>query len=216
MSISAKQVKALRDKTNAGMMDCKKALVEAEGDMEKAIDILRTKGLAAAGKKAGRIASEGAVGSYIHMGGKIGVLIEINCETDFVAKTDSFQEFVKDIAMHVAATAPDFVRPDEIPADVLEREKAIFKQQALDEGKPEKIVDKIVEGRVKKFYAQSCLLHQPFVKEDKKTVEQVLNEKVAEIGENIQIRRFSRFVLGEGLEKRVENLAEEVAKVAAG
>lgn len=212
VKITAKLVKQLRDKTGAGMMDCKKALKETNGNIEEAVDFLRTKGMASADKKSSRIASEGAVGSYIHMGGRIGVLVELNCETDFVARTDRFQELLTDIAMQIAATAPEYVTPEEIPADVLEREKGIFREQALQEGKPEKIVDKIVDGRVSKFYKQVCLLHQPFVKEDKKTVEEVIKEVVAEIGENIKVRRFARFVLGEGLEKREDDLAAEVAK----
>ncbi|HAA57566.1 MAG TPA: elongation factor Ts [Myxococcales bacterium] len=212
MSIDAKIVKELRDKTGAGMMDCKKALKETNGNIEEAVDFLRKKGMASADKKSSRIASEGAVGSYIHMGGRIGVLVELNCETDFVARTDRFQELLTDIAMQSTATAPEYVTPEEIPADVLEREKGIFREQALQEGKPEKIVDKIVDGRVSKFYKQVCLLHQPFVKEDKKTVEEVIKEVVAEIGENIRVRRFARFVLGEGLEKREDDLAAEVAK----
>ncbi|MBK06905.1 MAG: elongation factor Ts [Deltaproteobacteria bacterium] len=212
VKITAKLVKQLRDKTGAGMMDCKKALKETNGNIEEAVDFLRKKGMASADKKSSRIASEGAVGSYIHMGGRIGVLVELNCETDFVARTDRFQELLTDIAMQIAATAPEYVTPEEIPADVLEREKGIFREQALQEGKPEKIVDKIVDGRVSKFYKQVCLLHQPFVKEDKKTVEEVIKEVVAEIGENIRVRRFARFVLGEGLEKREDDLAAEVAK----
>lgn len=216
MAISAKLVKELRDKTGSGMMDCKKALTETGGDIEKAIDYLRTKGLAAAGKKAGRIASEGAVGSYIHMGGRIGVLIEVNCETDFVGKSPKFQELVKDLAMQVAASNPEFVSEEEVPAERLEREKAIFREQALAEGKPEKIVDKIMAGRVQKFYNQVCLLNQPFIKEDKKTVSEVVKGAIAEIGENINVRRFVRFEMGEGLEKKQENLADEVAKTIAG
>lgn len=210
--ITASLVKELREKTGAGMMDCKKALVENEGDIEQAIDFLRKKGLAAAAKKAGRVASEGLVSSYIHMGGRIGVLVEVNCETDFVAKTDRFQELVKDIAMQIAAARPEFVRSDEIPADKLERERGIYREQALAEGKPEKIVEKIVDGRVEKYYKQVCLMNQPFIKEDKKSVGDLVTEAVAEIGENIQIRRFARFELGEGIEKRQDNLAEEVAK----
>lgn len=216
MKITASLVKDLRVKTGAGMMDCKKALVETEGDVEKAIDLLRTKGIAKAGKKASRIASEGAVGSYIHMGGKIGVLIEVNCETDFVGKTERFAKLVKDLAMQVAATNPTYVRPEEIPADVLDKEKEIFKQQAMEEGKPEQFAEKIVVGRIKKFYKQVCLLEQPYIKEDKKTVGDIVKAAIAEIGENIQVRRFARFELGEGIEKKSESLAEEVAKVVKG
>lgn len=213
MAISASLVKELRDKTNAGMMDCKKALEEAGGDMEKAIDVLRKKGLAAAGKKAGRIASEGAVGSYIHMGGKIGVLVEVNCETDFVARTERFQQLVKNLAMHIAAARPQYLAPEDVPADVLAREKAIYNDQAANEGKPEKFRDKIIEGRLNKFYGEVCLLKQMYVKEDKKTIEEVVTGAIAEMGENIRIRRFARFELGEGLEKRQDDFASEVAKM---
>lgn len=216
MAISAKLVKELREKTGSGMMDCKKALVETDGDLEKAIDFLRKKGLASAGKKAGRIASEGAVGSYIHMGGRVGVLIEVNCETDFVGKTDKFQQLVKDLAMQVAASKPEFVREEEVPSDKLERESVIYREQALAEGKPEKIVDKIIQGRIKKYYNQVCLLNQPYIKDDSKTVQDIVNEAIAEIGENIQVRRFTRYEMGEGLEKKQEDLAEEVAKVVSG
>lgn len=210
--VTASLVKDLREKTGAGMMDCKKALQECAGDFEKAVDFLRKKGLAAAAKKAGRIASEGAVGSYIHMGGRIGVLVEVNCETDFVARTERFQGLVKDLAMQIAAARPEYVRPDQIPADVLERERSIYREQTLAEGKPEKIVDKIVEGRLNKYYSQVCLLNQPYIRDDKKTVQDLISEAVAEIGENIQVRRFSRYELGEGLEKRQDDLAAEVAK----
>ncbi len=216
MGISAKQVKELRDQTGVGMMDCKKALVESDGNLEKAVEYLRTKGLAASEKKAGRIASEGSVGSYIHMGGRIGVLLEINCETDFVARTDAFQELVRNIAMHIAATNPLYVSSDEIPEEVLAKERHIFREQGLEEGKPEKIIDKIVEGRVKKYFEQVCLLQQPYVRaEGKETVQDVISLAVSEMGENIQIRRFVRYELGEGLEKRSDNLAEEVAAAIA-
>lgn len=210
--VTASLVKDLREKTGAGMMDCKKALQECAGDFEKAVDFLRKKGLAAAAKKAGRIASEGAVGSYIHMGGRIGVLLEVNCETDFVARTERFQGLVKDLAMQIAAARPEYIRPDQIPADVLERERSVYREQTLAEGKPEKIVDKIVEGRINKYYSQICLLNQPYIRDDKKTVQDLVSEAVAEIGENIQVRRFSRYELGEGLEKRQDDLAAEVAK----
>jgi elongation factor Ts len=190
-------VKELRDKTNAGMMDCKKALAEAGGDMDKAADWLRQKGLAVAAKRAGKEASEGQIMSYIHAGGKLGVLVEVNCETDFTGKTDEFTQFAKDLAMQIAATNPLCVSPDDMPAEVLEREREIYKGQALDQGKPEKIVDKIVEGKLKKFYEENCLLQQPFVKDTDKKVEDLLNEMRAKTGENVMIRRFARFQLGE-------------------
>ena len=196
MSISAQQVKELRERTGAGMMDCKKALVETEGDIEKAIDALRTRGLAAAAKKAGRSTSEGVITSYIHAGGKIGVLLEVNCETDFVARTDEFQELCRDIAMHVAAADPKFVRREEVTDDVLERERKVFREQALEQGKPENIVDKIVEGKLGKYYSEYVLLEQPFVKDSDVTVEELVTQKVSKIGENIQVARFARFSLG--------------------
>jgi elongation factor Ts len=210
MSVTAAMVKELREKTAAGMLDCKKALEEANGDLEKASDILREKGLAAASKKSGRIATEGAVESYIHAGGKIGVLVEVNCETDFVGKTEKFREFVRDIAMQVAAANPRYIRREEVPAEELEKEKEILRAQALNEGKPEKIVEKMVEGRISKFYEEYCLLEQSYIKDPDKTIDQLLNEKVSQIGENISIRRFVRFELGEGLEKKVDNFVEEV------
>jgi elongation factor Ts len=210
MSVSANDVKVLRERTGAGMMDCKKALTEANGDMEKAIEILRERGLAAAAKKSGRIAAEGVVESYIHMGGKIGVLIEVNCETDFVAKTEEFRSFVKDIAMHIAAAKPLYVRREEVPAEVVEKEKEILRAQTLNEGKPEHIVGKIVEGRIDKFYKDICLLEQEFVKNPDQTITDLVNEKVAKIGENISVRRFVRFEMGEGLEKKQDNFVEEV------
>ena len=196
------------------MLDCKKALEETAGDFEKAVDFLRKKGLAAAAKKAGRAATEGAVGTYIHAGGKIGVMVEINCETDFVAKTDNFQAFVKDIAMHIAAASPQFVRREEVPADVLEREKDIYRAKARETGKPENIIEKIIEGQVNKFYADICLLEQSFVKDPDKTILQYLNETIAKIGENMSIRRFTKYVLGEGLEKKESDFAAEVAAAA--
>jgi elongation factor Ts len=211
MSVTPQMVKELRERTGAGMMDCKNALLEANGEMEKAIDVLRTKGLASAAKKAGRVTAEGAVGSYIHAGGKIGVLVEVNCETDFVARTDDFQELVRDIAMHIAAADPRFVRREEVTADVLDRERAVQREKTLAEGKPEKVVDKIVEGRMEKFFAEQVLLEQPFVKDPDKTVQDLVNEKVAKIGENVQVRRFSRFKLGEGIEKKSSDFAAEVA-----
>ncbi len=217
MSISATDVKVLREKTGAGMMDCKKALTESGGDMEKAIDILRKKGLSAAAKKSERIASEGLVGSYIHAGGKIGVLLEINCETDFVAKTDEFQQLVKDLSMHIAAANPSYIRREEVPADVLDREKEIYKDQARQSGKPENILDKITEGKLEKFYGDVCLVDQVFVKdpEGKLKIKDLITEKVAKIGENISIRRFVRFQLGEGLEKKSCDFAAEVAEQLA-
>lgn len=213
--MDAKLVKELREKTGAGMMDCKKALVAVEGDIEKAIEHLREKGLAATSKKAGRIAAEGVVESYIHMGGKIGVLVEINCETDFVAKTDAFKAFARDVAMHIAAVAPSYVSKDEVPEAEVAHEKEILRVQALNEGKPEKIVDKMVEGRISKFYKEICLLEQPFVKNPDMTIEDLVKEQIMAIGENVKIRRFARFQMGEGLEKKEENFAEEVAKQQA-
>ncbi len=214
MTISAAQVSELRKVTGAGLMDCKKALAETGGDQEKAIDYLRKKGLAAASKKAGRVASEGVVGSYIHAGGKIGVLVEVNCETDFVAKNEAFQVFVKDVAMHIAAAAPQFVRREEVPGDLLEREKEIYRAKAKETGKPDNIIEKIVEGQVGKFYGDICLLEQAFVKDPDKTIQTYLNETIASIGENMSIRRFSRFVLGEGLAKKESDFAAEVAAAA--
>ena len=213
---TAKDVAELRARTNAGMMDCKKALTECDGDFEKATQWLREKGMAAASKKSGRIASEGVVGSYIHMGGKIGVLVEVNCETVFVARTDSLNYIVKDIAMQIAAANPKYVSRDEVPADVLEKEKQILRAQAKNEGKPEAIIEKMVEGRVVKFYKDFCLLDQEFVKDSSKTIQTVLNEATMTIGEKITVRRFTRYEMGEGLEKRQDNLAEEVAKQMAG
>ena len=216
MSFTAKDVAEVRAKTNAGMMDCKKALVECDGDFEKAIVWLREKGIAAASKKQSRIASEGIVTSYIHMGGKIGVLVEINCETDFVAKTDAFKEIGHDVALQIAASAPKYVRVEEVPTEELEKEKEILRNQALNEGKPVAIVDKMVEGRVKKYYQDVCLLEQTFVKDPSLTIQQYINEKILQIGEKISIRRFARFEMGEGLEKRHDNLAEEVEKQMKG
>ncbi|MFX0559405.1 translation elongation factor Ts [Tepidibacillus infernus] len=210
MEITASMVKELREKTGAGMMDCKKALNEANGDMERAVEILREKGIASAAKKAGRIAAEGMVESYIHGGGRIGVLVEVNCETDFVAKTDEFRSFVRDIAMHIAATNPRYLKREEVPQEDIEKEREILKAQALNEGKPEKIVEKMVEGRIDKFYKENCLLEQPFVKDPDKTIESLVKEQIAKIGENINIRRFMRYELGEGLEKKVDNFVEEV------
>lgn len=209
-NITPAMVKELREKTGAGMMDCKKALTETNGDMEKAIDYLREKGLAAAAKKAGRVAAEGVVEAYIHMGGRIGVLVEVNCETDFVAKTPEFKELAKDIAMHIAASRPEYVKREDIPDDVLEHERRLYRQIALNEGKPEKIVDKIVEGKIDRFVKEVCLLEQPFVKDPDITVGQLIQSKIAKIGENITVRRFARFERGEGIEKRQEDFAAEV------
>jgi elongation factor Ts len=212
--ISANAVKELREKTGAGMMDCKKALTEAGGDFAKAEEVLRKKGLSAAAKKSGRIASEGAVASYIHMGGKIGVLVEVNCETDFVARTEGFQSLVKDVAMQIAAASPLYVRREDVPPEVVAKEMEIARHQAKEQKKPEAIVEKIAQGKVDKYYKEVVLMEQAFVKDDKKNMQEVVTDAVAKIGENIQIRRFARFVLGEGLEKKQENLAAEVAKVA--
>lgn len=212
--VSAQMVKELRERTGAGMMDCKKALAETTGDMEKAIEYLREKGMAAAAKKAGRIAAEGIVDAYIHGGGRIGVLVEVNCETDFVAKTDEFRAFVRDIAMQVAAAKPEYVAREEVPADVVEKEKEILKAQALNEGKPEAVVEKMVVGRVEKFFKEICLLEQPFIKDPNTTVGKMLTDKIAKIGENISIRRFARFEMGEGLQKRSDDFAAEVASMS--
>lgn len=212
MSIPASVVKELRERTGAGMMDCKKALAESGGDIDKAADYLREKGLAAAAKKAGRIAAEGLVESYIHGGGRIGVLVEVNCETDFVAKTDEFRSLVKDIAMQIAAAKPEFVKREEVPVEALEHEKSILRAQALNEGKPANIVEKMVEGRVEKYFKEVCLLEQPFVKDPDMSIKQLLTEKISKIGENISIRRFSRYELGEGIEKKQSDLAAEVAE----
>lgn len=200
--VSAQQVKELREITGAGMMDCKKALEECSGDIEKAIDFLRKKGITDATKKAGRVAQEGLVEAYIHLGGKIGVLVEVNCETDFVARTDEFKSLTKDIAMQIAAYSPKYVKREEVPAQVIEEEKEIFKNQALNEGKPENVIDRIVEGRIEKYYAEICLLEQPYVRDDKKKVEEVIKEKIALLGENIEVNRFCRFEVGEALDKK--------------
>jgi len=201
MEVTANMVKELREKSGAGMMDCKKALAEAGGDSQKAFDLLRQKGLAAAAKKADRVASDGAVGAYVHAGGKIGVLVEINCETDFVARTTEFQSLLKDIAMQIAAVNPRCVRREEVTVADLDKEKEIYRQQALGSGKPEKIVDKIVEGKIDKFYSEVCLLEQAFIKDQDKKVLDVINDAIARLGENIQVRRFARYNLGEGAAK---------------
>jgi len=204
MAIGANEVKELRARTGAGIMDCKNALKEADGDIDKAIDFLRTKGLAKAAKKAGRIASQGLVSSYIHAGGKIGVLVEINCETDFVAKTDDFQQFVKDIAMHVAASSPQYIKREDVPGAVIEKEKKIYETQARESGKPDKIIERIVSGKIDKFLSEICLLEQPFIKDPDKTIQALLQETIARLGENIAIRRFVRYQLSEGIEEGSE------------
>ena len=216
MNFTAQDVAKLRAQTGVGMMECKKALTDANGDFEKAVVLLRERGLKAVDKKQGRIASEGLVASYIHMGGRIGVLVEVNCETDFVAKSDDFQALVKDVAMQIAAANPKYVREEEVDPAELEQEKEILRVQALNEGKPQQIIDRMVEGRVKKFYEDVCLMNQPFVKDQSKTIKDVITEATLKIGEKISIRRFVRYELGEGLEKRNDNLAEEVAKQMAG
>ena len=211
MAITAALVKELREKSGAGMMDCKKALTETNGDMDKAIDFLREKGLASVAKKSSRIASEGLVDSYIH-GGRIGVLVEVNSETDFVAKNDEFKSFVRDIAMQVAAVAPKYVSREEVPAEEVEHERKVLTEQARGENKPEHIIEKMVEGRLEKFYEEIVLLDQKFIKDGDLKVQDVLTNLIAKIGENIKIRRFVRYEVGEGLEKREEDFAEEVAK----
>jgi elongation factor Ts len=211
MTITAEMVRALREKTGAGMMECKKALTEAGGDEEQAVEILRKAGLASAKKREGRIAAEGIVGSYIHMGGKVGVLVEVNCETDFVARTEDFQKFVKDIAMHICASEPQFVSKEDIPAEVIEKEREIARGQAQADpknaNKPANIIEKMVEGRLDKFYTESVLLEQPFVKDQTITIGELVTQLTAKIGEKISIRRFTRYKMGEGLEKRQDDLA---------
>jgi elongation factor Ts len=202
MEISIELVKDLRQRTGAGVIDCKTALRESKGDVDGAIDYLRRKGLATAAKKAGRIATDGLVSSYIHAGGKMGVLVEINCETDFVAKTEEFQTFVKNIAMHIAASNPQYIRREEITVGVLEKEKDIYRTQALESGKPAKVIDKIVEGKLERFYSEVCLLEQTYIKDSDLTVKEVFDAMIAKVGENITIRRFARFQLGEGLQSR--------------
>ena len=214
--ISAEQVRELRELTGAGMMECKKVLEEVNGDKEKATELLRERGVVKAAKKAGRIAAEGLVESYIHGDGRIGVLVEVNIETDFAAKNPEFREFVKDVAMQIAASKPEYVRREEVPAEVIEKEKEIMKAQAINEGKPEAVAEKIVAGKIDKYYAEVCLLEQDFIKDPDKTVQQVLTEKISNIGENITIRRFVRFERGEGVQKKEENFAEEVMKQING
>lgn len=216
MEITAGMVKELREMTGCGMMDCKKALTESNGDVQKAVEFLREKGLASAAKKAGRIAAEGIVESYIHGGGRIGVLVEVNIETDFAAKNPDFRAFVKDVAMQIAASSPLYVQREDVPAEVVEKEKEILKQQAMNEGKPANIAEKMVTGRVDKFFKQICLLEQPFIKDTDKTVQDIVNEKIAMIGEKISIRRFTRYEMGEGLTRKEENFAEEVMKQVKG
>lgn len=199
MQITSEIVKKLRDKTGVGMMDCKKALEETNGDFDKAVEILRKKGIDIANKRSGRTASQGTIASYIHMGGKIGVLLEVNCESDFVAKSDDFNNFVKDVAMQIAAASPDWVVREEVPADVLNKEKEILKEQALKTGKPEKVIEKIVEGKLAKFYSERCLMDQPFVKDQDKTIKQLLDELMAKTGEKCLVRRFARYQVGEDL-----------------
>ena len=211
---SMEMIKELRERTGAGILDCKKALGENGDNVDKAIDWLRAKGLASANKKSGRIASEGTVESYIHAGGKIGVLVEINCETDFVAMNEKFKALARDIAMHIAAAAPEYLSRDAVPADAFEREKAVQLEKTIAEGKPAHIAAKIVEGRMSKWYEEVCLLDQKFVKDDSKTIDQLIKEQVATIGENIKLRRFVRFVMGEGLEKKSDDFAAEVAAQA--
>ena len=215
MAVTAEQVKELRDMTGAGIMDCKKVLVEVDGDIKKAVETLRERGIAKAAKKAGRIASEGLVEAYIH-NGKYGAMVEVNSETDFVSKNEEFKTFVRDVAMHIAASNPLYVSREEVPQNVIEAEKEVIKAQALNEGKPEAVVEKMVEGRINKYLAEICLLDQPFVKDPDKTIGQLLTEKIATIGENIVIRRFVRFERGEGIEKKEENFAEEVMKQISG
>jgi len=217
--ITAGAVKVLREKTGAGMMECKAALTEANGNESEAIEILRKKGIATAGKKEGRITAEGAVGSYIHMGGKVGVLVEVNCESDFVARGDEFQQLVRDVAMHIAAADPHYLKREEVPAGVLGKEKEIVMEQLKNDpknaSKPADVLEKIVEGRLNKFYEEICLLEQPFVKDPAKTVSDLVTEKIASIKENISIRRFVRFKMGEGIEKKQDDFAAEVAAMVS-
>ena len=212
MGVNIELIKTLREKTGAGMMDCKKALEETNGDIEKAVAWLREKGIASAAKKSGRIAAEGIVDSYIHANGKIGVLLEVNIETDFAAKNDKFRDFVKEVAMQIAAMNPKWISSEDVPSEEIEKEKEIIRNKAINDGKPEKIIDKIVDGSIKKFYDENCLLNQSFVKDDSKTMDSLLKEMIATIGENISIRRFTRYEMGEGLQKKEEDFAQEVMK----
>lgn len=215
--ITASAVKALREKSGAGMVDVKNALVEANGDENAAMEILRKKGMATAGKKAGRVTAEGAVGSYIHMGGKVGVMVEINCESDFVARGDEFQQLVKDVAMHIAASDPRYTSREEVPADLLDKEREIMREQLKNDpknaGKPEDVLNKIIEGRLNKFYEENVLVDQPFVKDPSKTIGELVAEKIGSIKENITIRRFTRYKMGEGIEKKQDDFAAEVASM---
>jgi elongation factor Ts len=213
--VSAAMVKELRDKTGAGMMDCKKALAETGGDFAKAEDWLRKKGITGAAKKSGRTAAEGLVGSYVH-NGKVGVLLEVNCETDFVARNEDFQTLVRELCLHIAGAAPQYVRREDVPLDALEREKDIERVKLREQKKPEAMIEKILAGKIEKFYELSCLLDQPWVKDDKKRIHELITEAIAKISENISVRRFARFVVGEGIEKKKEDLAAEVAKTVAG
>lgn len=215
MAFTAKDVQDLRVRTGVGMMDCKKALVETDGNMDKAVEYLREKGMASAAKKASRIASEGICDAYIHMGGKIGVMVEVNCETDFVARGETFRNFVHDVALQIAASKPLYINKDEVPQAELEHEKNILKAQALNEGKPAAIIDKMVEGRILKYYKDFCLLNQDFVKDPSKTIDALLNETISTIGEKITIRRFTRYEMGEGLEKKADNFADEINEQVA-
>lgn len=218
--ITASGIKSLREKTGAGMVDCKNALTEAGGNEDQAIEILRKKGMATASKKAGRIAAEGAVGSYIHMGGKVGVLVEINCESDFVSRGDEFQQLVKDVAMHIAAADPKYAHRSEVPAEDLDKEREILRDQLKNDpknaSKPADVIDKIIEGRINKFYEENVLVDQPYVKDPSKSIGDLVTEKIASIKENITIRRFTRYKMGEGIEKKVDDFAEEVASLAGG
>jgi len=215
--ISAQSVKELREKTGAGMMDCKKALTETQGDIEKAIEYLRQKGLASAGKKAGRVAAEGLIDSYIHTGNRIGVLVEVNCETDFVARNEAFKTLVQDIAKQIAAYSNvEYVKVSDIPPEIVEREKQVAMGSDALKGKPENVKEKIVQGKIEKTLKEMCLMDQPFIRDQSITVEELVKQAIAQLGENIQIRRFSRFVLGGGREKKESNLAEEVAAQMAG
>ena len=217
--VTASAVKSLREKSGAGMIDCKNALVEANGDENSAMEILRKKGIATAGKKAGRVTAEGAVGSYIHMGGKVGVLVEINCESDFVARGEEFQQLVKDVAMHIAAADPRYATRDEVPAGELDKERSILMEQLKNDpknaGKPEEVLGKIIEGRLNKFYEENVLVDQPFVKDPSKTIGDLVTEKIASIKENISVRRFARFKMGEGIEKKADDFAAEVASMVS-
>lgn len=215
-NITAAMVKELREQTGAGMMDCKKALAECDGDKDKAVDFLREKGLASAAKKAGRVAAEGVVTSYIHGNGRIGVLVEVNCETDFVAGTDDFREFARDIAMQIAAANPKCVRREEVEAADLDHERKVLREQALAEGKPEKIVERMVEGRIEKYYKEVCLLDQAYIKDPEQTISDLVKAKIAKIGENISIRRFVRYEVGEGIEKKEDDFAAEVMAAVKG